>query len=97
MPIPISDPAIGDGLAMALGALYKAGGSERPWTTGAGGLYTDSGSWSVVLFQKAYIGVDRFRVLGKTGHGGLFGKSQCPSTLVSTLCVGTHGRDAPSL
>lgn len=69
MPIPISDPAIGDGLAMALGALYRAGGSERPWTTGAGGLYTDSGSWSAVLFQKAYIGVDRFRALGGAGIG----------------------------
>lgn len=69
MPIPISDPAIGDGLALGAGLLYKAGGSERPWTSGAGALYTDSGSWAVVLFQKAYIADDRFRVLGGAGVG----------------------------
>lgn len=69
LPIPISDPAIGDGLAVAAGLLYKAGGSERPWTSGAGGLYTDSESWAALLFQKAYIGADRFRVLGAAGLG----------------------------
>lgn len=69
LPIPISDPAIGDGLALGAGALYKAGGSERPWTTGAGGLYTDSGSWAALLFQKAYIGKDRYRVLAAGGLG----------------------------
>jgi hypothetical protein len=69
LPIPVSDPAIGDGLALAAGLLYKAGGSERPWTSGAGGLYTDSGSWAALLFQKAYIGADRFRLLGAAGLG----------------------------
>jgi hypothetical protein len=69
MPIPISDPAIGNGLALGAGALYKAGGSQRPWTTGLAGLYTDNGSWSAAIFQKAYIGVDRFRLLGGAGVG----------------------------
>jgi len=69
MPIPISDPAIGDGLALGGGVFYKAGGSERPWVTGAGGLYTDNGSWSAMLFQKAYIGADRFRLVGALGVG----------------------------
>jgi len=69
MPIPISDPAIGDGLALGAGVFYEAGGSERPWVTGAGGLYTDNGSWTAAVFQKAYIGADRFRLIGGGGIG----------------------------
>lgn len=69
MPIPISDPAIGDGLALGGGVFYKAGGSDRPWVTGVGGLYTDNGSWSAAVFQKAYIGADRFRLVAGLGIG----------------------------
>lgn len=71
LPIPVSDPAIGTGLAVAAGLLYKAGGSERPWVTGAAGLYTDNGSWAAALVQKAYIADDRFRV-GAVGGVGVF-------------------------
>lgn len=69
MPIPISNPALGDGLGVGAGVLYKAAGSDRPWTTGVGGLYTDNGSWAAAVFQKAYIGDDRFRILGGGGVG----------------------------
>ena len=36
MPIPISNPAIGNGLAVAALALYTPGGAVEPWTTGVG-------------------------------------------------------------
>lgn len=71
VPIPISDPAIGNGLAVAALALYKIAGSERPWTTGAGGLYTDNKSWAAFAGQKAYIDHDKFRVTAG-GGGGVF-------------------------
>jgi outer membrane protein assembly factor BamA len=69
MPIPISDPAIGNGLAIGAGLLYKAGGSDRPWITGGGVLYTDNESWAAAVVQKAYIGADRFRVAAAGGIG----------------------------
>lgn len=69
LPVPVSDPAIGTGLAVVAGVLYKAGGSERPWVTGAAGLYTDNGSWAAALVQKAYIADDRFRVTAAGGVG----------------------------
>jgi outer membrane protein assembly factor BamA len=69
MPIPLSNPAIGSGLGVAALAIYKPGGSERPWTTGAGGLYTDTKSWGVAVFQKAYLGGDKYRVTAGVGTG----------------------------
>lgn len=68
LPVPVSDPAIGTGLAVVAGVLYKAGGSERPWVTGAAGLYTDNG-WAAALVQTAYIADDRFRVTAAGGVG----------------------------
>ena len=69
MPIPLSNPAIGSGLGVAALAIYKPGGSERPWTTGAGGLYTDTKSWGVAVFQKAYLGGDKHRLTAGVGTG----------------------------
>jgi outer membrane protein assembly factor BamA len=69
MPIPMSNPAIGNGLGVAALAIYKPAGSARPWTTGAGGLYTDTKSWGVAVFQKAYLGGDKYRVTAAAGTG----------------------------
>jgi outer membrane protein assembly factor BamA len=71
MPIPVSNPAIGNGLAVAALMIFTPSGSPRPWTTGAGGVYTDTKSWGVAAFQKAYIDDDRFRVTAG-GGGGVF-------------------------
>lgn len=67
MPIPISDPAVGNGLAIGAGALYRVGGSDRPWLTGGGVFYTDNQSKGAAVAQKAYLGGDRFRVLAGAG------------------------------
>jgi outer membrane protein assembly factor BamA len=69
MPIPLSNPAIGTGLGVAALAIYQPQGSVRPWTSGAGGLYTDSKSWGAVVFQKAYLGGDKYRVAAGAGTG----------------------------
>lgn len=68
-PIPMSNPAIGTGLGVAALAIYQPSGSARPWTTGAGGLYTDTKSWGVAVFQKAYLGGDKYRVTAGVGTG----------------------------
>lgn len=69
MPIPVSNPSIGSGLALAAMALYRPGGAETPWTTGIGVLYTDSKSWAAGAFQKANFADDRFRLSGAAGTG----------------------------
>lgn len=69
MPIPMANPAIGNGLGVAALAIYKPGGSARPWTSGMGGLYTDTRSWAVAAFQKAYLGGDKYRVTAGVGTG----------------------------
>ncbi len=69
LPIPISNPALGNGLGVGAMALYSPAGSPRPWTTGFGGLYTDSPSWAVFAFQKAYIGDDKIRITVGGGTG----------------------------
>ncbi len=71
VPIPVSNPALGNGLALAAIGFYKVNGSERPWTTGAAGFYSDSKSWLAAVFQKAYIDDDRFRVTAGGGVGDI--------------------------
>ncbi len=69
MPIPMSNPSLGNGLGVVGMALYSPGGSKRPWTSGLGGLYTDTKSWAIGAFQKAYLADDRFRLTGAGGAG----------------------------
>lgn len=69
MPIPVANPAIGNGLGLAAMAIYQPGNSARPWTSGVGGLYTDTKSWGVAAFQKAYLGGDKYRVSAGVGTG----------------------------
>jgi hypothetical protein len=69
MPIPVSNPAIGNGLAVAAVGLYRMPGAARPWTTGAAGLYTDNTSWAGGVFQKAYLMEDRLRLTAGAGLG----------------------------
>ena len=69
MPIPISNPAIGNGLAVAALALYTPSGAVEPWTTGVGAAYADSESWFVGAFQRANFRDDRFRLTAAAGYG----------------------------
>lgn len=62
LPIPRADPTLGAGLAVGGVLFYRAMGSERPWITGAGGMWTENGSSAYGLFQKAYLLEDRLRV-----------------------------------
>lgn len=71
LPIPLSNPALGSGLVLAGVSFYQPEGSPRPWMTGAGVLWTDNGSRGGGVFQKAYLGGDRYRISGFAGGANL--------------------------
>jgi hypothetical protein len=70
VPIPFSDPAIGNGLAVMAGYLYALEGQDEQTPeslTALGGFWSDSDSKGVAAVQKLYLGQDRVRV---TAAGG---------------------------
>ena len=72
VPIPISNPTIGTGLAIAGIYLHsrKEGNPEGPVTTsGVAGLYTDSDSWAVAGFHDGFYRNDRVRFRALAGYG----------------------------
>jgi len=71
MPIPEGSPALGNGLAVGALLRYEPKGSGGVWTTGIAGLYTDSDSWGVALFQKAHLREDQIRVTAGVGYADL--------------------------
>ena len=58
MPIPVLNPTIDAGLAVAVLRLYKLHPDSPPSTTGAAGLATSNGSWGGGVFTKNYINKD---------------------------------------
>jgi hypothetical protein len=60
-PIPISNPTIGTGLAVATAYLYRFGGSTEPSFTG-GGAFRVGESWGAGIAQSARFGGNRYRV-----------------------------------
>lgn len=56
LPIPISNPTIGSGLALALMALYRVDGATQPSNTAVGAFKTDNGSSGCGVLQETYIG-----------------------------------------
>lgn len=62
-PIPIVNPAIGNGLALAGLMLYKLDPHSPVSSTAVAAGYTDSDSWGVGALQEANFAADRWRVL----------------------------------
>lgn len=67
-PIPLSNPALGTGLAVAAVYFYNPNRSPQPWSSGAGGGYTTTDSWFVGAFHKMSLADDRIRFLGIAGY-----------------------------
>jgi len=63
-PIPIVNPTIGNGLAVAALMLYKIDSKSPVSTTAIAGGYTDTESWGVGVMQDAKFAEDRWRILG---------------------------------
>jgi len=63
-PIPIVNPTIGNGLAVAALMLYKIDPKSPVSTTAVAAGYTDTDSWGVGVMQDAKFAEDRWRILG---------------------------------
>ncbi|WP_132385970.1 BamA/TamA family outer membrane protein [Novosphingobium sp. PhB165] len=68
-PIPISNPAIGTGVAGAAVLFYNPNKSAQPWVSGLGGGYTSTHTWGAGLFHSMSLAHDRVRFLGFAGYG----------------------------
>ena len=71
-PIPLSNPAVGTGLAVAGAYLFAIDRSDRvspPTLAALGGLYTSSGTWALAGVFKTYLAEDRWRLLGVFSYG----------------------------
>jgi hypothetical protein len=73
-PIPFFSPSIGFGLGLGAAYLYHptvAGTNAPPWVTGAGGFYSNNGSWGAGAAHKMNWGEDRWRFLGVAAYANL--------------------------
>jgi hypothetical protein len=68
-PIPISNPSIGSGLALAGMLLYQMDDKSPASFTGLGGAYTSSDSWAAAVAEKLYFLSDTFRLTAGLGTG----------------------------
>lgn len=68
-PIPISNPALGTGLAGAAVLFYNPNNSKDPWISGVGGGYTSTKTWGIGAFHKMSLDDDRWRIMGFAGYG----------------------------
>ena len=72
VPVPLSNPTLGTGLAGGLLYLWPQNKDNTATPTsisGIGGLYTSTESWAAALFHQGYYARDRFRVQGLAGYG----------------------------
>jgi outer membrane protein assembly factor BamA len=61
MPIPVSNPTIGTGLAIATMVLYRLDEQSPSSSSTFGGAYTNSGTWGGGLSQKTFFNQDQYR------------------------------------
>ena len=64
LPIPISNPTIGSGLAVTTMALYHLGGAAQPSNTAVGVFKTDNGSSGAGVLQETYLGNTGWQING---------------------------------
>ena len=62
VPLPMSNPTLGTGLAAGVMALYPRRGEAPASNTVVGGFYTSSDSWAVGVSQKNYLREDQLRL-----------------------------------
>lgn len=72
VPVPIADPTVGYGLGVALLYLHPQRSNDTispASTTGLAGMYTETDSYFVALFQDSYWSADKYRFKGGLGYG----------------------------
>ncbi|MCJ2178383.1 BamA/TamA family outer membrane protein [Novosphingobium album (ex Hu et al. 2023)] len=68
-PLPVSNPALGTGAALAGVLYYNPNDAPQPWVTGVAAGYTSTDSWGGGLFHQMSLDDDRFRISGLAGYG----------------------------
>ena len=68
-PLPVSNPALGTGAALAGVLYYNPNNAPQPWVTGVAAGYTSTDSWGGGLFHQMSLDHDRFRISGLAGYG----------------------------
>ncbi|HVY08227.1 MAG TPA: hypothetical protein VHB46_19785, partial [Burkholderiales bacterium] len=71
MPIPVSNPSIGTGLALTALHLFPFGGASQPSLIGAGAAITSNGTWVAGGGTKLRLDEDRWRLTAGGGVGSL--------------------------
>lgn len=68
VPIPVSNPTIGSGGALATAMFFKTDPQSQSSLIGAGGFYTSSGSWGAAATTDLAFSEDRYHVKGSAGY-----------------------------
>jgi hypothetical protein len=71
-PLPVINPTIDNGLALAVGYVYRLDrhdASTPPSATALGGFKTSNGSWGAAVYQSLYLAHDAVRALVILGYG----------------------------
>ena len=72
VPIPFSNPTLGNGLVGGAAYFHPQTDAQKaaqpPSVSGIGAMYTDNGSWGVALGQSSYWDEDRWRFTGALGY-----------------------------
>lgn len=62
VPLPLSRPSTGTGLALGAVMFQNPKHEPQQWVTGAGALYTDKGAKGLAFFHSMSLGQDRIRI-----------------------------------
>lgn len=68
-PIPVANPALGTGAALAGVMYYNPNDAPDPWVTGIAGGYTSTDTWGVGFMHQMSLGDDRVRISALGGYG----------------------------
>lgn len=71
LPIPLSNPTLGTGLAIAIVRIYEPENAGKPWVTGAGAMYTSNDDRALAAFHNMSLDHDRFRFSALGGYASL--------------------------
>lgn len=94
MPIPISNPSIGTGLALTALQLFPFGGSSQPSLIGAGAAMTSNGTWVAGAGTQLRFKEDLWRVTFGAGvadvHYDFYGIGEAAGDLGESVPVATR-------
>jgi outer membrane protein assembly factor BamA len=68
VPIPVSNPTIGSGGALATAMFFKTDEASKSSFIGAGAFYTSNGSWGAAALSELAFDEDRYRSRGMAGY-----------------------------